>query len=86
MTRETLTLREHNNHGRDGEREFSLQEADEVDIRTVIVHAWNRAHDDSCVYVSLKDGEGDLLNIVVDREMFVRGLLHTFPELKRADG
>ena len=62
----------------------------------VTVHPWHRykgtGRESAAVYVSVGDYNGDgteqegpVRNIIVDRQMFVAGLLETFPELKRAN-
>jgi len=72
--------------------------ADDGSVETLRVHPWSRRHGngeiDDSVFVSVgwfmpngeePDGlENSNWNIIVDRNYFVEGLLHAFPELKRA--
>lgn len=79
-----------------GERQFSItsDEAEDGTELVLTVHPWSRNGDDS-VFVGLgwltpdgaepEDLENPYWNAVVDREHFVEGILHAFPELKRAD-
>lgn len=80
-----------------GEKQFSIisDESDDGTELVLTVHPWSRDAGDESVFVGLgwftpkgeepEDLENPNWNAIVDRESFVEGILHAFPELKRAD-